>query len=211
MFEPPTVSCTADPSAVVSGSPSTITTSGVSPQNRPLSYIYSSTAGSVSGSGATVTLNTTGAPTGIINVTCSVLDDKGQTASANTSVNVAVPVAAPKPTTSALCSVSFDRDPKRPSRVDNEGKACLDQIALNLQQTSGATLALVGNASSGEKNGASLSAARAVNTKAYLVGEKGIDPSRISVYAGTQDGKIVSTTLIPADATFDSTGDTAVQ
>ena len=210
-FEPPTVSCTADPSAVISGAPSTITTLGVSPQNRPLSYIYSPTAGSISGTGASVTLITTGAPAGVIGITCSVLDDKGQTASANTSVTVAVPVAAPKPTTSALCSVNFDRDAKRPSRVDNEAKACLDQIALTLQQDSGATLALVGNASSGEKGGTKLAAARAVNTKAYLVGERGIDSSRISVYSGTQDGKIVSTTLIPADATFDSAGDTAVQ
>ena len=50
-----------------------------------------------------------------------------------------------------------------------------------------------------------------MNTKAYLVGEKGIDSSRITVYTGSQDGKIVSTTLIPADATFDPGGDTAVQ
>ncbi len=140
------------------------------------------------------------------------LDDKGQTASRqHFSHPVAVPVAAPKPTTSALCSVNFDRDAKRPSRVDNEAKACLDQIALNLQQDSGATLALVGNASSGEKGGTKLAASRAVNTKAYLVSEKGIDSSRVAVYTGTQDGKVVSTTLIPADATFDNTGDTAVQ
>ena len=193
-FEPPTVSCTADPSTVLSGAPSTITTSGISPQNRPLTYIYTSTAGSVSGAGTSVTLITTGAPAGVIGITCSVLDDKGQTASANTSVTVAVPVAAPKPMASDLCPVSFDRDPARPSRVDNEGKACLDQIALNLQQTSGSTLALVGNAASSEKNGSKLAAARAVNTKAYLVSEKGIDSSRIAVYTGSQDGKIVSTT-----------------
>ena len=211
MFEPPTVSCTAAPSEVVSGSPSTITTVGISPQNRPLTYIYTPTSGTISGSGASVTLITTGAPAGVIGVTCGVLDDKGQTASANTSVTVAVPVAMPKPTTRTLCSVSFDRDPRRPSRVDNEGKACLDQIALNLQQDSGATLALVGNASSSEKDGTKLAAARAVNTKAYLVGEKGIDSSRVTIYTGAQDGRIVSTTLIPADATFDNTGDTAVQ
>jgi hypothetical protein len=50
-----------------------------------------------------------------------------------------------------------------------------------------------------------------VNTKAYLVGEKGIDSSRIAVYTGAQNGKVVSIVLIPADATFDATGDTPVQ
>ena len=210
-YEPPTVSCTANPATVLSGDPSTITAIGISPQNRPLTYSYRSTSGSVSGSGATVTLSTVGAPFGAVGVTCTVVDDKGQTASGTTSVTVAAPVVAAKPVTSDLCPVRFDRDPRRPARVNNEGKACLDEIALNLQRNSDAQLAVVGNAASGEKNGKKLSTERAVNTKAYLVTGKGIDSSRITVYTGSQDGKVVSTTLIPAGATFDSTGDTPVQ
>ena len=62
-----------------------------------------------------------------------------------------------------------------------------------------------------EKDGKKLAAERAANTKAYLVGEKGIDSSRITVYTGSQDGKVVSTTLIPAGATFDATGDSTVE
>jgi outer membrane protein OmpA-like peptidoglycan-associated protein len=210
-FEPPTVSCTADPSAVISGNSSTITAIGISPQNRPLTYSYSSTSGSVSGTGSRATLSTSGAPTGAIAVTCNVVDDKAQTATATTSVMVEVPVAAPKPLTSGLCAVHFDRDARRPVRVDNEGKACLDEVALDLQRNSDANLGLVGNAAGEEKGGRKLAAQRAVNTKAYLVGEKGIDSSRITVYTGSQDGKIVSTTLIPAGATFDATGDTPVE
>jgi hypothetical protein len=38
------------------------------------------------------------------------------------------------------------------------------------------------------------------------VKEKGIDASRITVYTGSQNGKTVTTTLIPAGANFDSTG-----
>jgi outer membrane protein OmpA-like peptidoglycan-associated protein len=209
-FEPPTVSCTADPSTVISGNSSTITAVGISPQNRTLTYRYSSTSGSVSGTGSQATLMTSGAPTGAITVTCNVVDDKAQTASATTSVMVEIPVAAPKPQTSGLCAVHFDRDARRPVRVDNEAKACLDEVALNLQSNSDATLALVGNAAGGEKDSAKLAAERAANTKAYLVGEKGIDASRITVYTGSEDGKVVSTTLIPAGATFDATGDTAV-
>ena len=210
-FEPPTISCLASPSTVLSGNSSTITATGISPQNRPLTYSYSSTSGSVSGTGSTATVSTVGAPVGSITVTCNVVDDKGQTASGTTLVTVTVPVAAPKPMTSDLCAVHFDRDVRRPSRVDNEGKACLDGIALNLQQSSDAKLAIVGNAGSQEKGGIKLATERAVNTRTYLVSEKGIDSARIAVYTGSQDGKIVSTTLIPAGATFDSTGDTPVQ
>ena len=58
--------------------------------------------------------------------------------------------------------------------------------------------------------GNKLAAERAVNTKDYLVKEKGIDASRVATYTGTQDGKTVTMTLIPAGATLDSTGITAV-
>jgi predicted TIM-barrel enzyme len=95
--------------------------------------------------------------------------------------------------------------------VDNEAKACLDEVALTLQRDSGATLVLVGNAAGGEKDGEKLAAERAVNTKAYLVGERGIDSSRITLYTGSQDGKVVTTTMVPTDAPFEPTGDTLVQ
>jgi hypothetical protein len=210
-FEPPTVSCTANPTTVISGNSSTISATGASPQNRPLTYSFGSSSGSVSGSGSTATLITSGAPTGPIAVTCNVVDDKGQTASDKTTVTVAAPLAAPTPMTSALCPISFERDARRPTRVDNEAKACLDEIAMTLQGSSGATLVLIGNSAVSENRGQKLAAERAVNTKAYLVGEKGIDSSRITVYTGSQDGKIVSTILVPTDATFQVTGDTLVQ
>jgi Outer membrane protein and related peptidoglycan-associated (lipo)proteins len=209
-FQPPTISCSANPTSLNPGDSSTITAEGVSPQNRPLTYSYSATEGSVSGNGNTATLSTAGAAPGTITVTCNVVDDKGQTASSTTSVTIAAPPPPPAPTVSSLCSVNFERDKRRPVRVDNEGKACLDDVSLKLQQSSDAKLALVGNAASTEKHGEHLAAERAVNTKDYLVKEKGIDASRISVYTGTQDGKTVTTTLIPAGATMDSTGITAV-
>jgi len=63
-FEPPTISCSASPSTVKPGDTSTVTAAGVSPQSRPLTYSYAAVAGSISGSGATATFNSTGAPTG---------------------------------------------------------------------------------------------------------------------------------------------------
>jgi len=138
------------------------------------------------------------------------VDDKGQTASTTTTVSIAAPPAPPKIVTSNLCSINFDRDTRRPTRVNNEAKACLDDIALNLQRTSDAKIAVAGNAASTEKMGPKLAAQRAENTKQYLVKEKGIDPSRISVYTGTEDGKTVNTTLIPSGATLDSGSMTSV-
>lgn len=209
-YEPPTVSCSASPSTVISGVPSTITAVGVSPQNRALTYSYNATSGSVSGTGSTATLSTVGAAIGPVTVTCNVVDDKGQTASGSTSVTVAALPVAPKPLTSDLCTIHFDRDVHRPARVDNEAKACLDQVALNLQRSADAKVAIVGNASAGEKNGNKIASQRAINTKAYLVSDKGIDASRIDVYTGSLNGMTVSNTLVPSGATFDATGDTPV-
>jgi outer membrane protein OmpA-like peptidoglycan-associated protein len=221
-FEPPTISCSASPSSVHAGDAVTITAAGISPQNRPLTYSYSSTAGSVSGTTSSATLSTNGAAPGSITVTCNVVDDKGQTASATAPVTIIAPppppvVVAPKPTTSNLCSIDFSRDPKKPTRVDNEAKACLDDVALSLQRSSDAKLALVGNTDSKEsaanakkKKPTPFAAERAVNTKDYLVTEKGIDPTRIQVFTGSTDGQTVTTTLVPTGASLDTTGDTAV-
>jgi outer membrane protein OmpA-like peptidoglycan-associated protein len=209
-IQPPTLGCSANPSSVQPGDAATITATGVSPQNRPLTYSYSTSAGSINGSTSTATLSTTGAAPGTVVVTCNVVDDKGNTASQTTQVTVLAPPAPPSPATSSLCSISFERDKARPARVDNEAKACLDDIALNLQRTSDAKIALVGSSDSKEHHGEKLAAERAVNTKSYLVKEKGIDASRVTVYTGGTDGKTVATTLVPAGATFSATGDTPV-
>ena len=94
--------------------------------------------------------------------------------------------------------------------MDNEAKACLDEIALNLQRSTDAKLAIVGNVASTEKKATKFAAERAVNEKAYLTTEKGIDGSRIMVYTGTTDAKTDTNTLIPAGANFDSAGATPV-
>jgi hypothetical protein len=209
-FQPPTVGCSANPSTVNIGDPSTITANGVSPQNRPLTYSYSATAGSISGNTSTATLTTTGVAPGVITVTCNVVDDKGQTASQTTTVTVNAPPPVVKAETKSLCTINFDRDERRPTRVDNEAKACLDDIALSAQQDPNAKLAVVGSSASDEHDANRRAAERAVNEKQYLVTEKGIDASRISVYTGTAGNKSAATTLIPDGANFDTTGLTPV-
>jgi outer membrane protein OmpA-like peptidoglycan-associated protein len=222
-FDPPTLSCSASPSSVMTGGSATITASGSSPQNRPLTYSYSSSAGSINGTGSSATLSTSGAPAGSITVTCSVQDDKAHTVSATTTVDVqAPPPPPPAPKTQTLCSIQFDRDARRPTRVDNEAKACLDDVALNAQQKADATLVVVGNSAplpehkghhhAHGRTAEDLAAERAVNTKDYLVTDKGIDASRIQVKTGTSGQNEVGDYLVPAGANFDNDvpGTTAV-
>jgi outer membrane protein OmpA-like peptidoglycan-associated protein len=212
-YEPPTLSCTASPSTIKPGDTATITATGVSPQNRPLTYSYTASAGQISGTGTTATLTTTGAPAGTITVTGNVADDKGHTASCTATVTIEAPPAPVVAKTQTLCTIAFGRDTKRPARVDNEAKACLDQVALSAQQTPDATVVVVGEKGAEapmkgkKKKGATmadLAAQRAVNTKDYLVKEKGIDASRISVRTGPQSENEVENYLVPAGANFDT-------
>jgi hypothetical protein len=220
-FEPPTLSCSASPSTIKPGETSTITATGVSPQNRPLTYTYSAAAGSINGTGTTATFNSAGAPTGPVSITCNVADDKGGTATANTDVTISAPPVI-VPHTQTLCSINFTTDKRRPTRVDNEAKACLDEVALRLQSQTDATAVVVGEATGEEKAPPKHhrrhekivddAAQRAVNTKDYLVKEKGIDASRISVATGTADSQTVENYLVPAGANFsaDVSGTTPV-
>ena len=124
----------------------------MSPQNRPLTYSYTATAGTVTGTGTTAAYSSAGAPTGAVGITCNVSDDKSHTASANTTVTIlAPPPPPPPPHAQALCSISFANDKKRPMRVDNEAKACLDQVALDLKQQADAKAVVVGESNAKEK------------------------------------------------------------
>jgi len=208
--QPPTLTCMASPSTVNAGDQATITAVGNSPANLALTYSYQPSAGAINAANATATLSTAGAAPGVITVNCSVVDTLGQTATASTTVTLlALPIAA-KAMPQALCTMSFARDARRPARVDNEAKACLDDVALSLQRSTNAMLVLVGNAGPAEHSSQRVASARAANAKAYLVEEKGIDPARIQLYTGSTGEKTVSTTLVPGGATFDATGDVAL-
>jgi hypothetical protein len=203
---PPTITCSANPSTVMPGDPSTITADANSLEGLTLSYSYASTAGQISGTSPTAILVTSGAPSGTVTVTCNVVDDLGKHASADTTVTIVTPPPPPVPKVRPLCSVSFERDAKRPLRVDNEGKACLDDIALTLNRDTTSKLVIVGRHSDDET--ADAAAQRDLNVEQYLVEEKGIDPARISMRTSGQSGRILDSTLVPDGATF-IPGDTA--
>lgn len=217
-FEPPTISCVASPSTIRPGETSTITAVGVSPQNRPLTYSYSASGGYITGSGTMVVFNSKGAPTGAVVIPCIATDDTGQIATSSASVTILPPYVPPIQHSQALCSISFATDKKRPSRVNNEAKACLDEVALDLEKQPDAKFVVVGNSNATEKandarqqkaalrnkhiEAEDTAAQRAVNAKQYLVTEKGIDAARISVATSSANGQAAEDYLVPSGASF---------
>jgi outer membrane protein OmpA-like peptidoglycan-associated protein len=198
-FEPPAIRCSANPSAINPGEGSTVTASGVSPQNRPLTYSYTATAGSVVGNGSTAAFSSAGAPAGTVAIACSVSDDKNQTATANTSVTITAPIpllAAAAPSTEvvqlesrlALHSIFFQTD--RPTIQNPTGGLLTSQegtvtaLATDfkryLELKPDAYLTLTGHADtrgSAEYNQA-LSERRVTRTKLLLV-EQGVPEANI--------------------------------
>jgi outer membrane protein OmpA-like peptidoglycan-associated protein len=114
-----------------------------------------------------------------------------------------VEVPPPPPQAEKLNEIQFKRNN---ARVDNAAKAILDDVALRLQRDADAKAVIVGNADPGERNGKRLAAQRARNTRAYLVDEKGIDPSRIELRTGSGGGMTAEIHLVPAGATFEGAG-----
>jgi outer membrane protein OmpA-like peptidoglycan-associated protein len=206
---PPTASCTAAPTTVRAGDASTITVTAGNPDNRPLTYNYTTTAGRVTGNGTTASLDTAGANAGPATVTATVSDDRGLTANCNATVNVEVP--PPPPQASQLNTCQFSLDKKRPWRVDNACKAILDEVALRLQRDSDSKLVIVGHGdpSIDKNNAARFAAQRAANSKGYLSGgeaKQQIDPSRIEVRTGTDTGQTADYWLVPSGAAFNPEG-----
>ena len=207
-MNPPQVTCSANPTTVKSGDMSTITANATSPDQGVTisSYSYTATAGKISGTGTTATLDTTATPSGPITVTVTATDSRGLTGQCTTTVGVENP--PPPPTCSKINSIQFP-DLKRPWRVDNTAKAILDDVASRLKSDPNAKIAIVGYAD-GEKapmegtgkkrHPMNLAAQRAVNAKAYLVQEQGIDPSRIEVRTGTGQQKVADIIWVPMGA-----------
>jgi hypothetical protein len=201
-WEPPTLTCDASPMTIHPDENSTITLTGRSPQNLPLIYECHTDAGPLVMNGSTATLSGIGMKEGPVTINCSVKDDKGHSANCNASVTVKVP-PPPNPHVKLICSIEFSRDTQRPTRVDNEAKACLDEVALALQQHPDANLVIVGEAATTQgEDIATFGAQRGVNTKDYLTTEKGIDAARIVVVTGGEGTQSAEQYLVPPGAVF---------
>jgi outer membrane protein OmpA-like peptidoglycan-associated protein len=94
---PPVISCGANPTTVVSGGPINLSAQASSPDNRPLTYTWTPSAGRVTGTGENVVLDTAGVPPGPVTVGCVATDDRGLSANSSTTVNVQAPPPPPPP------------------------------------------------------------------------------------------------------------------
>jgi OmpA family len=204
---PPTMSCTANPSTVQAGGTATITCDCKSPDNVPVTVAgWSASSGTISGSGNTASVNTTGAPAGAITINATCTDSRGLNSSSTAQVTVEnPPPPPPPPAASKLSECSFPNKVK-PWRVDNTCKAVLDDVAQALKNQPDAKLVIVGFADPAEaKRRKNLAAERAVNAKAYLSGgeaKQAIDPSRIEVRTGSGGGQKTEYWIVPAGANF---------
>src|SRR5581483_10847685 len=211
---PPTMSCTANPTNVQTGGTSTITCDCKSPDNVTVNVSnWTASSGTVSGTGNTGTLNTSGASAGPVTVNATCTDSRGltTTSSAQVTVEAPPPPPPPPPTASKLSSCDYP-NPNKPWRVDNTCKAVLDDVASRLKNDPEAKLVIVGNAAPNEKR-KNLAAERAVNEKAYLSGgeaKQGIDASRIETRTGTGGSKPADFWVVPAGANFTEEGTTPV-
>jgi len=194
---PPNMSMSANPASVITGSPANVNASCTSPDGVPVSVAnWTSTAGTVSGSGTSATLNTSGVPAGAVTVTAICTDARGLTAQASTEVTVQNP--PPPPVDKALearlslHSIYFVVDHPRPNEPKGGLLASQQRtlIALAadfkkyLEAKPDAHLILGGHADhrgSAEYNQA-LSERRVNSTKSFLIAQ-GVPEANIEVKA----------------------------
>lgn len=180
----PTVTCEiiATPTSVDAGERVTLRASG---SGDGLSFSWSSTGGNLSTtSGSEVTIDTTGLSAGTYTVTVNASTTRtrcdqpcpGSSCTVSFSVRERVP---PPPPVQPLVPCGPIFFPFNSARINNEHKACLDDIALRLQQDPRATVIIDGHRDASERVGISLT--RANNARDYLVTEKGIDSARITI------------------------------
>src|SRR5271166_448633 len=202
---PPTASCSASPTAIAINQSSTITITASSPESRPLTYKWTSTGGQLSGSGTSATLTATNADAGsTITVTGTATDDHNLSTSCTASVTV--PPVQKVAEVEDWGECTFEKNPKKPWRVDNDCKDVLDKLALRVQQMPNGRVAIVGFTDQTEVvNAEHLGAQRAVNIKYYLttdeLGPK-LDPTRLEPRKGGTKGKAAHFYVVTQGATY---------
>ncbi|HWP43407.1 MAG TPA: OmpA family protein [Blastocatellia bacterium] len=180
----PTVTCdiSANPTTVTVGDRITLRATATGAEGE--TFTWSTTGGQLSSTtGSEVTLDTTNVTPGSITITVNVgttrtrCDQPCPGGSCTTTVTVN-PVPEPEVVNPVSpCGPIFF--PFNSARINNEHKACLDEIALQLQQDPRAQVVIDGHRDSSERVGISLT--RANNARDYLTTERGIDAARITV------------------------------
>src|SRR5271166_4295457 len=202
---PPVVSCSANPTTIAIGEPSTITMTATDPQGWPMTYSWSATGGTLSGSGTTATVTATPADAGnTITVTGTATTDRPggnpATLSSNCTASVNVPAISGCVSIQDWGECTFEKNPKKPWRVDNDCKDTLDKLALRVQQMPNGKLDIVGYTDEKEVvSEQTLGSQRSVNVKYYLTtdGPTKVDAGRVQPRQGGTKGKATHFYFVP--------------
>ena len=197
---PPEVSCSANPTTIAIGEPSTITMTATDPQGWPMTYRWSATGGQLSGSGTSATVTATNADAGnTITVTGTATDARANL-SGTCTASVSVPAVASCVSIQDWGECTFEKNPKKPWRVDNDCKDTLDKLALRVQQMPNGKLDVVGYTNQEESvNVQQLGSQRSVNVKYYLTtdGPTKVDAARVQPRQGGAKGQATHFYFVP--------------
>ncbi len=176
--QPPSVSCSAERSEILPGESVAIRATAADPENGPLTYVWTATGGQVTGTDAAATLGFTGAtPPTSATITVRVTDDHGLSATSDCTVRLIEPA---KPAEAVSCTAG--NFPRNLSRLSNVDKACLDDVAQKLTSDPRAHVVVIGHADTKE-TAVGVDQKRADAVKTYLVKERSIELSRVTVRA----------------------------
>jgi hypothetical protein len=197
---PPELSCSANPTTIAIGEPATITMTATDPQGWPMTYRWSATGGQLSGGGTTATVTATNADAGnTITITGTATDARANL-SGTCTASVNVPAVKTCSTIEDWGECTFEKNPKKPWRVDNDCKDTLDKLALRVQQMPNGKLDVVGYTNQEESvNMQQLGSQRSVNVKYYLTtdGPTKVDASRVQPRAGGAKGQATHFYFVP--------------
>ncbi len=105
---PPSLTCSADPTEINAGQQVNLSAQGVSSAGKLLTYEWSTTGGTIDGSGPTVKLHTDNLAPGSYTATVRAIEAPGVSADCTTSVTVRTPPPPPQPPT-VTCSADKPR------------------------------------------------------------------------------------------------------
>jgi len=174
----PTVNCEVERSQILPGETVRVRANASDADGDTLTYEWSASQGRITGSGSTATYDSTGVtPPATVTITVRVTDGRGGTAESTCTVRIGAPTKVVAETVTCI-SGGF---PRNLARLNNVDKACLDDVASRLRQDPRSRVIIVGHADSGEKFPDVIARKRGEAVKTYLVKERGIEESRITV------------------------------
>jgi outer membrane protein OmpA-like peptidoglycan-associated protein len=175
--KPPVIECQTTTMDVASGGSIELRAKASDPDGDKLSYGWSTTGGSVTGSGDAATFNAAGVAAGSYAVTTTVDDGRGGKASCSMTVNVSEHISVTKDKCGYFAPVK--------ARVDNCAKAILDDLAVRMKNDPKLRANVIGYTDDSrlETRKKGLGETRAKAVAAYLE-KQGVEASRLTITNG---------------------------